>query len=309
VSDALSNRLKKNLRRLRPWAEKNGVRAFRVYDRDLPEVPLALDLYDTVDDGAHLHASVFEPRHGIEAAKVNAWVAAAAAELGIPPDRTHTKRRAPGDSYEKKGESGRRFQVEEGGLRFWVNLDDYLDTGLFLDHRNTRAMVRDASQDKRVLNLFAYTGSFSVYAAAGGAKETMSVDLSPTYGRWAEDNLSLNVSEGRERHVVVVTDAMEWLEARAREGRARFDLAVIDPPTLSRSKRAASFDVQRDHERLISLAMAILSPGGVIFFSTNFQSFVLGRVNAAVVDEITSSTVPLDFTRKPPIHRAWRIQK
>jgi 23S rRNA (cytosine1962-C5)-methyltransferase len=319
TGDPLRNRLKKNLRRLRPWAEREGITCFRVYDRDVPGIPLTIDRYATDDDGEHLHVSVFEPRHGIDRATVNGWTEAAAAELSIPGDRVHVKRRTPGDAYEKQGELGRRLIVGEGGLRFGVNFMDYVDTGLFLDHRITRARVREESAGKRVLNLFAYTGAFSVYAAAGGASRTVSVDLSPAYSRWAEENLARN-GFGGSAHTVVVGDVVEWVARQAsaarpappagkKSGGELFDLAVIDPPTLSRSKRAAPFEVQRDHERLIAQVLSILAPGGVIWFSTNFQGFALGAVHARVVDEKTAETVPPDFSRRPPIHRSWRIQK
>lgn len=313
AADALRNRLKKNMRRLRPWAKRHGITCFRAYDRDLPDVPLVLDVYGT-DEGDHLHVSVFEPRHGIEGVRVDAWVKAAAAELSIPEARTHVKRRAPGETYEKQGEAGRRLIVQEAGLKFGVNLVDYVDTGLFLDHRITRAKVRAESAGKRVLNLFAYTGAFTVYAAAGGASRTVSVDLSSTYARWTEDNLALNGLAG-ERHVVVVADVVEWLRQQGaeresgRQSAEPFDLAVIDPPTLSRSKRAATFEVQRDHAHVIASVLRLMVPGGVVYFSTNFQGFVLGDVKASVVDEITAETVPPDFPRRPPIHRAWRIRK
>ncbi len=294
------NRLAKNLKRLRPWAKRHDITCFRVYDRDLPGVPLALDVYED-----HLHASVFEPRHGIEGARVDAWLTEAREALGISPERTVVKRRAPGARYERAAREGggdARFAAREGGLRFWVNLVDYLDTGLFLDHRITRDRVRAESAGKRVLNLFAYTGAFSVYAAAGGASRTVSVDLSPTYARWAEDNFELN---GLDRGDVVVADAVTWLEGC----RETFDLAVIDPPTVSVSKRAAGFEVQRDHRRLIERAIDRLSPGGAVYFSTNFQGFTLDAIEARVVVDITSGTVPFDFPRRPPIHRAWRIEK
>ena len=301
----LANRLDKNLKRLRPWLHRNAVTCFRVYDRDLPEVPLALDLYEDAGDGSlWLHASVFEPRHGVDAATVDAWIAEARTALAIPAERTVVKRRTPGASYEKEGTAGTRFVVKEGGLRFWVHLVDYVDTGLFLDHRITRDRVRSESSGKRVLNLFAYTAAFSVYAAAGGALRTVSVDLSATYMRWAEENLALNAFSAKS-HVVDVSDAVSWLE----NSRETFDLVVIDPPTVSKSKRADAFEVQRDHVRLIEGALARLSDGGRVYFSTNFQGFVLQAPKNAFVDEITAKTVPADFPRKPPIHRAWRIDR
>lgn len=308
--DALRNRVKKNSRRLEPWSKRHAVTCFRLYDRDLPDIPLAIDRYETTDDETHLHVSVFEPRHGIERARVDAWAAAAAAELAIPAGRVHVKRRAPGETYEKQAGEAELLEVAEAGLRFAVNLDDYVDTGLFLDHRITRARVRAEAAGRRVLNLFAYTGAFTVYAAAGGAAASVSVDLSPTYARWTEENLARNAL-GAEKHRVVVDDVMGWLAQQRppANGSGQFDLAVVDPPTLSRSKRAPPFEVQRDHGRLIARVLELLAPGGIAYFSTNFQGFELGTVTASLVDEVTHETVPPDFSRRPPIHRAWRIRK
>lgn len=312
--DAFANRIGKNLRRLGPWLKRHDISCFRAYDRDLPEVPLALDVYGTEDDGVHLCVHVFEPRHGIERGRLDAWVHAASGALGIPGTRVHVKRRLPGAAYEKQGTLGRQHVVREGGLRFVVNLDDYLDTGLFLDHRPTRTRVGRESAGRRVLNLFAYTGAFSVHAASGGARETVSVDLSPAYVRWAEENLVLNGHQGP-AHRVIVDDVMAWVSrpigqgAVARAGGGTFDLAIIDPPTLSRSKRAGPFEVQRDHAALIERVLGMLAPGGVIYFSTNFQGFSLHPPKVSVVDEITDESVPLDFPRRPPIHRAWRLRK
>jgi 23S rRNA (cytosine1962-C5)-methyltransferase len=291
-----ARRLTKNAARFAKWSSAHGVSCYRVYDRDIPAVPLALDRYED-----WLVANVFEPRHGIAQATIDAWMDEARDVLAISAERTVVKRRSPGSSYEKIGERGERNVVREGGLRFFVNLFDYLDTGLFLDHRATRARVRSMSAGKRVLNLFAYTGAFSVYAAAGGAARTVSVDLSPAYCMWAQDNLALNELSGA--NSVVNADAMDWLQA----SKEPFDLAVIDPPTLSRSKRAASFEVQRDHVRLIELA---LDRAPEIVFSTNFTSFAFEFArNDVVTEEITRATVPFDFQRKPSIHRAWSIKK
>jgi 23S rRNA G2069 N7-methylase RlmK/C1962 C5-methylase RlmI len=295
----LGNRLKKNAKRLAPWLKRHDITCYRLYDRDLPQVPLAIDLYE-----GRMQVSVFEPRHGIDEATVAAWVSEASGV--ISPAHTVVKRRASGALHEKKGESGADFIVRESGLRFIVNLDDYLDTGLFLDHRITRALVRAESSGKRVLNLFAYTGAFSVYAAAGGAAHVTTVDLSPTYARWCERNFAENALPAG---TIVVADAVSWLE----NTRATFDLIVIDPPTVSKSKRADSFDVQTDHVNLITAALAHAASGAAVWFSTNFQGFTLDERailrHARVVDEKTSETVPLDFPHKPPIHRSWRIEK
>jgi 23S rRNA G2069 N7-methylase RlmK/C1962 C5-methylase RlmI len=245
----------------------------------------------------------------VSQAQVEDWANQIVTSLQIPRDRLFVKRRTPGASYEKVGETGARFEVSEGGLRFLVNLQDYVDTGLFLDHRQTRAMVRAISSGKRVLNLFSYTGSFSVYAAAGNASRTLSVDLSPTYTRWAGDNLSLNGFATA--HDVVVDDVLTFLRAPPSE---LFDIVVLDPPTVSKSKRADSdLDVQRDHLFLIERSLSRLSAGGVLFFSTNLTNFAIGDVKtsakASFVDEMTQKTVPPDFTHRPPPHRCFRIEK
>ena len=197
--------------------------------------------------------------------------------------------------------------VQESGLRFLVNLKDYLDTGLFLDHRQTRAMVRDKAQDRRVLNLFSYTGSFSVYAAAGGAETTLSVDLSNTYQRWSRRNFELN-SLPAGRHRLRNLDVLRYLQQAVRAGE-RFDLIVLDPPSFSNSKKMLSIlDLQRDHARLIRQCLRLLTTGGELFFSTNLRRFALDPAlnGEAAIKEISAQTVPPDFGRHRP-HRCWLI--
>ena len=201
---------------------------------------------------------------------------------------------------------GELIEVGEGGLRFLVNLWDYLDTGLFLDHRPLRARVREMARDKRFLNLFCYTGSVSVYAADGGAAETTSVDLSQTYLEWATRNLALN-GFANNRHKLVRDDAAKYLEHHS----AMYDLIFVDPPTFSNSKSAADFDVQRDHARLLQLCGERLLPGGVIFFSNNFRRFKLDETALAgfAIRDISASTIPFDFERNARIHKAWEFSK
>ncbi len=215
------------------------------------------------------------------------------------------RQRGP-SQYERVGEEGRTAIVGEGGLRFEINLSDYLNVGLFLDHRLTRSMVRAAAAGKRFLNLFAYSGSFTAYAAAGGAVQTVSVDLSNTYLDWAERNLALNNLTGPD-HQFVRDDALAFLEGCPR--RPLFDLAVVDPPTFSNSKRLEEFwDIQRDHVQLLIRLAARMAPGGLIFFSTNFRRFKLaeGELADLAIREISRQTVPADF-RNRRIHRAWRM--
>ncbi|MFM8736076.1 MAG: class I SAM-dependent methyltransferase [Pirellulales bacterium] len=305
-------RLAKRFKHLSKWARRQGIEAFRVYDRDIPEIPLAIDWY-----AGWLHAAEYERPHERTEIEHEVWldrmIEAAAAELGVPPDHTILKarrRQRAGGQYEKLGERQTLVTVHEGPLAFECNLSDYLDTGLFLDHRTTRALVRDEAAGKRMLNLFCYTGSFSVYAAAGGASETTSIDLSNTYLDWTRTNLARNGFRNAGRHRTVRDEARAFLEHRARRGEPPFDLMVIDPPTYSRSARSETpWDVERDHVPLLELAAANLSPSGVIYFSTNFRRFHLDAERLAgrfTIREITARTIPEDF-RNARIHRAWRL--
>jgi len=307
-------RLAKRSKHLGRWARRQGIEAFRVYDRDIPEIPLVIDWY-----AGWLHAAEYDRPHERTDIEHEVWldrmIEAAALELGVPPERTFLKvrrRQRDGGQYEKV--DGRRavVAVREGGLTFEVNLSDYLDTGLFLDHRTTRAMVRDEAAGRRMLNLFGYTGSFSVYAAAGGAAGTTTVDLSNTYLEWTRTNLALNGFRDAGRHRTVRDEARGFLHHRALRGEPPFDLVVADPPTFSRSARSETpWDVQRDHAELLELVARNLAPGGVVYFSTNFRRFRLDedRVRPLyAVREITSRTIPEDF-RNERVHRAWRLVK
>jgi 23S rRNA G2069 N7-methylase RlmK/C1962 C5-methylase RlmI len=219
------------------------------------------------------------------------------------------RRRQRGSAqYERIDTQQRTITAHEGGLQFEVNLSDYVDTGLFLDHRITRGMVRSLAAGKHFLNLFAYTGSFSVYAAAGQAASTVTVDLSNTYLDWAQRNMTLNGLAGP-RHEFVRDDAMGFLRSRGR--RAMFDLAVVDPPTFSNSKKLDEFfDIQRDHVELLNRLMELMSPGGIVLFSTNFRRFKLAEaeLHGVTVREISRQTVPPEF-RNRRIHRCWRLTR
>ena len=303
---ALSNRLLKNARHLGRWARREGLDAWRVYDRDIPEFPYAVDRY-----ADWLHVQLFEGLRELDDKTIAAHVEAIASTLEVAPARLAFKRRRRqrgASQYEKCVTAGRPFVVTERGLRFEVELTTYLDTGLFLDHRDTRQRVRTEAAGTRMLNLFAYTGSFTVYAAAGAALQTVTVDLSQTYQDWTRRNLALNGFVDPARHRLVRADVTEWLVDAARS-RERFDLIVLDPPSFSNSKRMqASFDVQRDQGALIGRAMDLLAPDGVLYFSTNRHGF---RLDAALAQrfacvDITAQTVPMDFKRRAP-HRCWRL--
>ena len=277
-------RLAKRFKHLSRWARRQGIEAYRLYDRDIPEIPLVIDWY-----AGWLHAAEYERPHERTEIEHEVWLSrmieAAAAELEVPPNRTFLKarrRQRAGGQYEKVDGQRTLLAVHEGGLQFEVNLSDYLDTGLFLDHRQTRGLVRDEAAGKRFLNLFCYTGSFSVYAAAGGASETTSVDLSNTYLDWTRTNLAKNGFKDAGRHRTVRDEARAFLEHRARRGEAPFDLVVVDPPTFSRSAKSEEpWDIDRDHATLLELVARNLAPGGVVYFSTNFRRFQLAEERVA----------------------------
>lgn len=304
----LANRLKKNARHLSKWARREGLNAYRLYDRDIPEFPYAIDRYDD-----WLHAQLFEGKRPLTDTDIGAHLADMAEAMDIPLDKIVLKlrRRQRGTSqYEKLDLQGPSFNVTEYGLNFEVNLHQYLDTGLFLDHRNTRRKVRAQAAGKTLLNLFAYTGSFSVYAAAGGAARTVTVDMSNTYQAWTRRNLQLNGFNDEQQHQLIASDVLAYMDAAAKAGET-FDLIVLDPPSFSNSKRmAASFDVQRDHPQLLTQTLALLAPGGSLYFSNNRQGFKLENPlgDGWAIEDITRSTVPEDFKRRQP-HRCWHIRR
>jgi 23S rRNA (cytosine1962-C5)-methyltransferase len=305
------NRIAKNARHWGRWARRRGIECYRVYDRDIPEFAFALDVY-----GERAHLQEYTRNVGADALGDEAVLeqvrAAAAEALGIAPDRVVLKRRPQrrtGEQHEKTGRSAEELTVGEGGHRFLVNLEAYLDTGLFLDHRNTRAMVGAEACGRRFLNLFCYTGSFTVYAAGGGAVSSVSVDLSNTYLEWARRNFVLNRID-MVGHVLERADVLQWLADAVRDER-RFDLIVLDPPAFSTSKSmAATLDVQRDHRTLLAACTRLLAPRGVLYFSTNLRSFKLDPAAREGLsgEEISARTVPEDF-RNRRMHRCWRFEK
>ena len=304
------SRLTKRARHLRKWPTKRGVTCFRLYDRDIPEIPLVVDRYED-----NLHLTEYERPHERELGRHAAWLelmrTTAAETLNVAVERTHLKSRDHDSrQYEKVANQRQRIEVEEAGLKFLVNLTDYVDTGLFLDHRNTRLMVHSEANGTRFLNLFAYTGSFTVYAADADADSTVTVDLSKNYLQWAQDNLKVNGLFGPE-HKFIDMDCMAYLE-RSVAKKKKFDLIVVDPPTFSNSKRTEEdWDVQQRHVEMLNMIAQILTPGGVVYFSTNFRRFKFDEANLVgfeTIREISKQTVPEDFRNKR-IHRCWRMEK
>ncbi|MFZ3022464.1 bifunctional 23S rRNA (guanine(2069)-N(7))-methyltransferase RlmK/23S rRNA (guanine(2445)-N(2))-methyltransferase RlmL [Pseudomonas sp.] len=301
-----ANRLQKNLKQLGKWARREGVDCYRLYDADMPEYAVAIDLY-----GDWVHVQEYAAPRSIDPEKAQSRLfdalAAIPQALGIDKSKVVVKRRerqSGTKQYGRQAAQGQFMEVNEGGVKLLVNLTDYLDTGLFLDHRPLRLRIQREAAGKRFLNLFCYTATATVHAAKGGARTTTSVDLSKTYLDWARRNLSLNGYSDKNR--LEQGDVMAWLEA----DRGEYDLIFIDPPTFSNSKRMEGvFDIQRDHVQLLDLAMTRLAPGGVLYFSNNFRKFILDEGLAARygVEEVSAKTLDPDFARNTKIHRAWRL--
>lgn len=312
----VANRLRKNLKRLKSWREREGISCYRLYDADLPEYAAAVDVYQEADGERRLFLQVQEyaaPSTIPEAdsrRRFGELLAGVHAVFEVPREQVllKTRERGKGGSkYGKLDDSGHFFVVDECGVQLRVNLHDYLDTGLFLDHRPLRQRIGREARGKRFLNLFGYTGAATVHAAAGGAAATTTVDLSATYLEWAGANLALN-GVGGPGHKLVQADAMAWLE----RDRGSYDLVFCDPPTFSNSARAEDFDTQRDHVRLLQAVLARLAPGGLLLFSNNFRRFKLDEAALeplAEVREISARTIAPDFERNPRIHRAWELRR
>ena len=309
LADDYANRLRKNLKKLEKWARQEGIECYRVYDADLPEYNVAVDRY-----GEWVVVQEYAPPKTVDATKARQRlfdvIAATISVMGIPANRLvlKTRERQKGkNQYEKMSEKGEFMQVSEYNARLWVNLTDYLDTGLFLDHRIARRMLGQMSKGKDFLNLFSYTGSASVHAGLGGARSTTTVDMSRTYLEWAERNLRLNGLTGRP-HRLLQADVLGWL----RDADEQFDLIFIDPPTFSNSKRMEdTFDVQRDHLKLMTDLKRLLRKGGTIMFSNNKRGFKLDTDGMAKLglkaEEITQKTLSPDFARNRQIHNCWLI--
>jgi 23S rRNA (guanine2445-N2)-methyltransferase / 23S rRNA (guanine2069-N7)-methyltransferase len=312
-----ANRLGKNLKRLESWAEREHIDCYRVYDADMPEYAFAIDLYGRNTAHAHVHVQEYAPPKSVdqEGARERRREALAVLPqvLGVPPAHVHSRLRKPqkgSEQYEKHEAKAERHAVQEGGLKFWVNFRDYLDTGLFLDHRLVRGLLRGWAKDADFLNLFCYTGSATVYAAAGGARSSASVDLSNTYLDWAHENLLLN-GFGDPKHELYRADCLQWLEEQEARG-PRFDLIFVDPPTFSNSKRMEGvLDVQRDHVGMIRRSLKLLREGGRLVFSTNYTRFKLDEPALADLElqDISAQTIPKDFERHARIHRCFVIRR
>jgi 23S rRNA (guanine2445-N2)-methyltransferase / 23S rRNA (guanine2069-N7)-methyltransferase len=318
-----ANRLGKNLKRLSRLAGRAGVSCFRLYDADMPEYSFAIDRYaEAVSGAVHLYVQEYAAPASIDVQAArrrrHEVLSSLPLVMQLPPEQIHLRlrrRQRGSDQYQRRSgataraEPAPRLTVEEGGLKFLVNLDDYLDTGLFLDHRLTRAQLRQQARGARFLNLFCYTASATVYAASGGASGSLSLDLSSRYLQWAEDNLRLNGID-RSRHRLERADCLEWLRASGQHTE-RFDLIFVDPPTFSNSKRMRGvLDVQRDHAELIAGCMRLLAAGGVVVFSTNAQRFLLDPElsQRCSIRDISAQTLAFDFERNPRIHRCFEIR-
>ena len=296
-----SNRLTKVYRHRSKIAKRQNITCYRVYDHDLPEFPFAIDFYED-----KLNVSEYRRRHGMSEEEHDQWMNESLQVISVITDtpvenifmRQRQRKAGRHGQYEKIDSVKSEFVVLENNLRFKVNLSDYLDTGLFLDHRITREMVRKESEGKKVLNLFCYTGSFSVYAASGMASEVLSIDLSNTYLQWAEENMLLNGFKDKKKYHYLQADVIQYLQQSPKN---YFDVVILDPPTFSNSKRMKDFmDIQRDHAQLINQCLDSLRPGGILYFSTNYTRFKLDedKIKDTSFKDISKLTTPFDFEGK-----------
>lgn len=308
-TDPFINRLRKNAKHWDKWARRQDLHCYRLYDRDLPDFPLAIDRYE---QQVHLQefATSWEATDDEYAVWREACFQVVGEVLGLPREHIHFKQRQRQrglNQYEKTDTQGEDIVVREQGLKFWINLNTYLDTGLFLDHRNTRRRIRDCADGKRFLNLFAYTGSFTVYAATGGALSSVTVDMSNTYQDWTQRNFILNEID-LNAHRLVRADVFQYL-TDAFWRKEQYDLIVMDPPSFSNSKKMQGvLDVQRDHIALITGCLRLLAPGGTLYFSNNRRGFKLDEaaLPGYSIQNISRQTVPEDFSNKQ-IHQCWII--
>ena len=299
--EMFSNRLTKVFKHRSKIARRTGVGCYRIYEHDLPEFPFCIEAYEN-----KIYVSEYVRRHGMTDEEHDAWLQPSLEIIseitGTPLTSIYKRERKKmshrDEQYEKVDTKQEFFTVLENDLKFQVNLTDYLDTGLFLDHRITREMVRSEAKDKRFLNLFCYTGSFSVYAAAGEAASVTSVDLSKTYLSWAETNMAINLLKDPSKYFYIHADVKQYLKSLLPNS---FDLIVMDPPTFSNSKRMKDFlDIQRDHVELINDMLAATTDGGTLYFSTNYTKFILDEasIKASSIKDITKTTTGFDFEGK-----------
>ena len=318
--ELLGNRLSKRYKHLKKWAKRSNVNCFRLYDKDIPEIPLAIDLYETEtsmpgETGTfYVQVALYKRPYEKDQIDENLWLEAMknqiAFTLSVPQENIviKTRQQQKGENqYEKLGDKKLEFIVKENGLRFLVNLSDYIDTGLFFDHRPLRKKVQQTAEKKSVLNLFCYTGAFSVYAASGKAKSVTSVDLSKKYLDWAKNNLKLNGYSDEAKYQFVASDVKTFLE----NDQNQYDIIVLDPPTFSNSKKTeTTLDINRDWPELVGLCCKRLSKNGILYFSTNSRKIRFEEDKLPVGffgKEITDSTIPEDF-RNMKIHQAWEIK-
>jgi len=307
-SSPFVNSIRKNYKHIKKFAKRTNTNCFRIYDKEVANYPLAIDFY-----AGRFCVHYFSPYRDSDELRqelVDETEKALLQLFKATSDQIFWRTRLKAKltrQYEKTGERGEFFTSLEYGVKFKINLEDYLDTGLFLDHREARRLVANLSNGKRVLNLFAYTCSFSVHAAKSGAIYTKSVDMSNTYTEWGRDNFLLN-DLPLEHHEIVRADCLKFLDQEIRSG-TKYDLIVIDPPTISRSKKMDQlFDIQVDYISLLSKALKLLLQGGIIFFSTNSRKFVMDEslFQGCTFIEVSDKTLPIDFHDKR-IHRAWKI--
>lgn len=313
----VQNRLVKNSKRLSRWIKQQQISAYRLYDADIPEYAAAVDVYQS---GSYVHAVVQEyaaPKTiaaDVAQQRLQDLVAAVGAFLAIPPASIAIKsrQRQRGKEQYQRAEDpiGREIRVKEGAAQYRLNLYDYLDTGVFLDHRPIRRYIYEHARDKRVLNLFCYTATASVQAALGGARETLSIDLSNTYLDWARRNFLLN-KMAKNAHRLKRENCLEWLAYKSKRPHTKYDLIFLDPPSFSNSKSMDSvLDIQRDHVRLIRQSMRLLERGGTLIFSTNLRKFKLDRVqlNTFTIEDYCAQSLDPDFERNAKIHQCYLIR-
>jgi 23S rRNA (cytosine1962-C5)-methyltransferase len=303
----LANKVKKKFKHLRKRYLKQNIKIFRLYDWDIPEIRAVVDWYD-----GHIVIGEYKREQS-----TGQWLPimgeAVARALDVPAEKLHLKDRHSGHKegkrYERIAHTDQKIAMDERDLKFYINPSDYVDTGLFSDHRNTRLMVREKALNKKFLNLYCYTGSFTCYAAKGGASETVSVDRSQTAMNWVKENLELNglFNPG---HILIQEDTLDFLKT-AKSRYKDFDLAVVDPPSYSTTQSTEKhFDIAKDHPGMLNSVFELMKPAATVFFSTNHQSFDLKthKLSVTNIKEITSRTIPEDYINKRKnIHRCWEI--